>query len=81
MRGTKITISERRPPWEADPGAEWTRQSVAQLRYETGGGAWQLYFADRNGRWHVYDMAERTARVDELLQEIDRDPTGSSGAD
>jgi hypothetical protein len=32
--------------------------------------------ADRNSRWHRYDMAEPTEQLDELLTEIDQDPTG-----
>jgi hypothetical protein len=35
-----------------------------------------LYHADRNSRWHDYDMAEATPNVNELMIEIDDDPTG-----
>ncbi|HEY3140291.1 MAG TPA: DUF3024 domain-containing protein [Acidimicrobiales bacterium] len=76
VSGKSITIYECRPPWRPDLGPEWTRQPVAQLRYDPDDHHWRLYGADRNGRWHRYDMAEPTARLDELLTEIDRDPTG-----
>ncbi|MGH9013792.1 MAG: DUF3024 domain-containing protein [Acidimicrobiia bacterium] len=34
----------------------------------------RLYWADRSGRWHLYDFIE-AGTVDELLAEIDDDPT------
>jgi hypothetical protein len=52
VRGSAITIIERRVPWRDDFGPEWSRLKVAQLRY--GHGAWTLYWADRNGRWLPY---------------------------
>ncbi len=57
-------------------GSEWTRQPVAQLRHEPSDHHWRLYCTDRNSRWHYYDMVEATPQLDELLDEIDRDPTG-----
>jgi fructose-1,6-bisphosphatase/sedoheptulose 1,7-bisphosphatase-like protein len=35
----------------------------------------RTYYADRNGRWHRYDRVAPGA-IDELLGEIDNDPTG-----
>jgi hypothetical protein len=75
-RGKTITLYECRPPWNPDLGADWTRQPVAQLRYQPTDHQWRLYCADRNRRWHYYDMAEPTTRLDELINEIDEDPTG-----
>lgn len=75
-RGKSITIYERRPPWHERLGPEWSKSSVAQLRYEPEENLWRLYCADRNSRWHYYDMVEPTERIDELLQEIEDDPTG-----
>ena len=49
VRGSAITIIERRAPWRDDLGPEWSRLKVAQLRYDHG--AWTLHWADRNGRW------------------------------
>jgi hypothetical protein len=34
-----------------------------------------LYWRDRNLRFHIYDLLEPSNRVDDLLNEIDRDPT------
>ena len=75
-RGRTITIYECRPPWHPDLGPDWTRQPVAQLRYQPTDHQWRLYCADGNRRWHSYGMAEPTTRLDELIKEIDEDPTG-----
>ena len=76
VRGKNLTIFECRPPWTPELGTDWTRQPVAQLRYEPADHHWRLYCADRNGRWHFYEMVEPTPTVDDLLAEIDADPTG-----
>lgn len=76
VRGATISIFECRPPWRPEYGPDWTRQSVAQLRYEPARAVWRLHWADRNGRWHSYDEVEPTTRLEELLAEIDDDPTG-----
>jgi Protein of unknown function (DUF3024) len=36
---------------------------------------WSLYWRDRNSRFHAYDLVSPTARIEELLAEVDRDPT------
>jgi Protein of unknown function (DUF3024) len=36
-----------------------------------------LYWRDRNLRFHLYDLLAPTHRVDDLLTELDRDPTCS----
>jgi hypothetical protein len=76
VRGKSVTIYECRPPWHPDLGPTWLRQRIAQLRYNPDDHYWRLYWPNRNGRWHPYDMREPTAQVAELLGEIDADPTG-----
>ena len=70
-----LTIVECRPPWRADMGVEWTRFPIARLRYVKTTGVWSLYWRDRNLRFHAYDRVASTASVEELLAEVDRDPT------
>ena len=70
-----LTIVECRPPWRADLGAEWTRFPIARLRYVKSTGVWSLLWRDRNLRFHAYDLAAPTASIEELLAELDRDPT------
>lgn len=54
----------------------WTRQLVAQLRYDPDDEHWRLYCADHNGRWHFYEPAAPSSNVLELIAELDEDPTG-----
>ena len=62
-------------------GAEWTRFPIARLRYVKTSGVWSLFWRDRNLRFHAYDLAAPTASIEELLAELDRDPTAIFGAD
>jgi hypothetical protein len=74
VRGRSVTIFECRPPWQATM-TEWSRDRVAQLRYDTESHLWSLYYADRNSRWHRYFDTD-PGTLDELLAEIEADPTG-----
>ena len=73
---TTVTIVERRAPWSPDFGPEWSTAGVARLRYTATNREWTLQCADRNGRWRRYEYINPVSRVDVLLDEIDRDPTG-----
>ena len=75
VRGTAVTIIECRAPWRADLGPEWSRFPIAQLRYDPARTEWTLHWRDRNLRWHRYDRIATVSQVDELLAEIDADPT------
>ena len=70
-----MTIVECRAPWREEDGPEWTRFPIARLRYTKADRTWSLYWRDRNLRFHEYDRIGPSARIDELLTEIDRDPT------
>jgi hypothetical protein len=72
-RGRTLTIIERRPPWPTGDG-EWSTMSIAQFRLDEA-GAWSLWWADRNNRWHEYVDAPRGQGFDALLREVDEDPT------
>lgn len=72
----QLTIVECRPPWHQDMGAEWTRFPIARLRYTKATRQWSLYWRDRHLRFHLYDRMMPSPRIDDLLREIDRDPTG-----
>ena len=73
VRGKSVTILDCRPPWHPNL-TDWSRVRVAQLRYDPSDRRWTLYWADRNSRWHLYDLID-PGTVDELLAEIDQDPT------
>ena len=76
VRGNAITIVERRPPWLAELGPDWTSMKIAQLRYDPDHRTWTLYCCDRNERWFPYLDTEPSRDVLPLLAEIDADPTG-----
>jgi hypothetical protein len=48
---------------------------IARLRYVKTSGVWSLYWRDGNLRFHVFDLVAPTASIQELLAELDRDPT------
>ena len=70
-----LTIVELRAPWQEDTGQAWTSFPIARMRYTAAEKSWTLYWCDRNLRFHLYDLLAPTNRVDDLLTEIDRDPT------
>jgi hypothetical protein len=70
-----VTIVECRPPWREDLGPEWTRFPIARLRYTKARRSWTLYWRDRNLKFHLYDLVEPTSNIEDLLGEVDRDPT------
>lgn len=70
-----ITILECRPPWRPDYGPEWTRFPIARLRYTKTRDQGSLYWRDRNLNFHEYDLTDPSSNVQDLLDEIDRDPT------
>ena len=53
----------------------WTRFPIARLRYTQSKKIWTLYWRDRNLKFHLYEAAAPTQTIDELLDEIDTDPT------
>ena len=69
-----VTIFECRPPWREDYGPGWTRMAIARLRYAGSNRLWTLYYHRHTGRWERYPLLGPTRRIDELLNEIDRDP-------
>ncbi|MCI0689211.1 MAG: DUF3024 domain-containing protein [Sporichthyaceae bacterium] len=70
-----VTIVKCRPPWRPGVGTQWTRFPIARLRYTKSTELWSLYWRDRNLRFHEYDRVPATASVENLLVEVDRDPT------
>jgi hypothetical protein len=70
-----LTIVECRPPWRPEADPEWTRLPVARLRYTKAIRRWSLYWRDRHARFHAYDLLPPSPHVDDLLREIDSDPT------
>jgi hypothetical protein len=70
-----VTLILTRPYFKKDP-SKWAERSVAQVRFDNDNNKWQLYFIDKNDRWHPYDVIQPSTDFDVLLKELDRDPTG-----
>jgi hypothetical protein len=73
FRGNSLTIIESRPGMLDQ--SEWHNMAIAQFRYSYQNGKWKLYCADRNGKWHVYVERQPTADLQELIDEVEDDPT------
>lgn len=73
VRGNSATMIESRPLFR-NPN-EWSELRIAQFRYDPGTRMWTLYYADRNSKWHLYYDIEPSADFDDLLREVDEDPT------
>jgi len=74
IRGNNVTLLEQRPAF-MEPDT-WVDIVVAQFRFHPDDSIWVLYWADRNSRWHEYYDVEPSAELDDLLREVDQDPTG-----
>ena len=69
-----VTLVECRPVEIERPDGDWFRIPFARLRFTRSRG-WELYCADRNSEFHVYDLVPPTDDIEELLREISDDPT------
>ena len=67
-------IVERRP--SIFRRGEWTELLVAKFRYRVAQGIWELYWPDRNGKWHLFSYVRPNRRLEALLAEVARDRTG-----
>ena len=56
-------------------GASAVIPAIARLRYTTSRHEWQIYWRDRNLKFHAYDRVPPTTNVEALMAEIDADPT------
>jgi len=74
VRGNTVTMIEARPYFR-NP-SEWTQSRMAQFRYYSETRNWTLHYADRNHKWHVYPDIDPSTQFEDLLREVDRDPTG-----
>ena len=70
-----LTVLECRPPWREDFGPDWSRRPAARLRFTKARNEWDLYWSDRNGKFHRYDRVQPTGNIERLLEEVDADPT------
>lgn len=74
-RPRHLTIVQRRAPWREEYGPQRTSVPIARMRYTKTAGVWTLYWRDRRLRFHLFDLLPPSRSVEDLLAEIDRDPT------
>lgn len=68
-----IHIVERRAPWQ--PGGEWSSLRAATLRFDPLSGAWAIRVYDSNERSRSYFRRGLGNSLQNVLQELDDDPT------
>jgi hypothetical protein len=44
------------------------------MKFDVTNDEWTLYWSDRNGRWHLFDLIA-PGSIDEILDEVERDQT------
>ena len=74
VRAKSLTIMECRAPWRFEFGPEWSRSPIARMKYGAETNEWTLYWSDRNGRWHIFDLID-PGSIDEILNEVALDRT------
>lgn len=72
--GDAIALVERRPYFR--DRSRSAASNIARFVYDRNRATWRLECRDGQGRWHPYPYLEATRRFEELLKEIDADPTG-----
>ncbi len=74
IQGNTVVLFEWRPRWD-DPN-EWLEENVAKFQFVQSAGRWRLFCQLRDLKWHRYDLLPEAAAFGQLLNEVDRDPTG-----
>ncbi len=69
-----VILYEERPDW-LDP-SEWTKMKIARIDFDRESHGWTLWAYDRNDRPRDYIDLHPNATLDEVIDEIDDDPTG-----
>ncbi len=75
IRGDEVKLFEARPHWEENNA--WVSSKVARFRKDPQSNCWQLYFADRNGRWHLFEPCPASSDIEKLLDEVEKNSTGA----
>jgi hypothetical protein len=73
VRGSTLALVEHRRHWKRHE--EWGDRVVAKFKYAEPDGKWDLYWGDRNDRFHLYQDLQR-ASLKRCLAEVDSDPVG-----
>ena len=74
VRGNDVILLESRT--HSFLPAEGRIYRVARFRYNPKDGTWSLYYVDRNEKWQEYMDIVPSPSLDDLLKEVQEDPTG-----
>jgi len=74
LRGCEVKLFESRPYWQDK--SRWTSHKIARFRKDDSSNVWLLYYADRNGRWHIFEPFPSEKDIEKLLDEVEKDSTG-----
>ncbi len=74
ITGHAVELFESRPAFRAPH--EWRDHGIAKFRYVASRKVCRLYCQFRDVTWHEYEPRPEAGSLDELLAEVDRDPTG-----
>jgi hypothetical protein len=74
IKGAEVILIKTRP--DSQDRIKWTDYPVAKFRFDNEKNQWLLYSFDKNNRWLLYDLIQPSTDFDDLLKELDRDPTG-----
>ncbi|MGH9970604.1 MAG: DUF3024 domain-containing protein [Pyrinomonadaceae bacterium] len=73
-RGNNVTLCSER--LLSSDLSRWTNMPIAQLRFDPKSKKWSLYCKHRDERWRRYINSIPTTNFEELVHEVDEDPTG-----
>ncbi len=74
FRGNEVILYESRPHYQ--DRSKWFSSPVARFKKDPASNLWDLYCADRNSKWHLYQPRMQNKDIEKLLAEVDKDPTG-----
>jgi hypothetical protein len=74
LEASDVVLFEERPRF--DRPREWQQDDIAKFRYVASRRQWRLYCQFRDLKWHEYKPRFTAPSFEELLQEVDQDPTG-----
>jgi hypothetical protein len=75
IKGNEVYLLECRSPWRGE--GDWTRMKVARFKKDPKTETWLLYWADRNSKWRQYPPMPFHARIEKLLDEVEKNENGA----
>ncbi len=73
IKGDVVTLYESRPHYRDN--TTWFSTSIARFNKNPDTEIWQLYYADRNDKWRIYEECPPNRDIEKLLTEVKNDPT------